>query len=214
LAFSDDFTGELTRDTGEDVGFYAINQDSLALSSNYDLTYIGNTLSIEVRPVEVTAYPQTKAYGDTDSALTYHITSGSLAFSDAFTGDLTRDTGEAVGFYAINQGSLDLTANYDLTYIGDDLTITPRAITVTVDAKSKFPGQTDPILTYQITSGSLISGDYFTGSLVRDPGEAVGAYAITQGSLALSSNYELTFIGANLTINAWLQVFLPLISRP
>jgi hypothetical protein len=42
----------------------------------------------------------------------------------------------------------------------------------------------------------------------------VGAYAITQGSLALSSNYELTFIGANLTINAWLQVFLPLISRP
>ncbi len=45
----------------------------------------------------VTADPQTKVYGDADPALTYQITSGSLAFSDEFTGSLTRDAGEDVG---------------------------------------------------------------------------------------------------------------------
>jgi hypothetical protein len=214
LAFSDAFTGDLDRDTGEVIGTYDITQGSLALSSNYGLTFIGDALSIEVRPVEVTAYHLTKAYGDTDPALTYHITSGSLAFSDAFTGDLERDTGENVGDYSINQGTLGLSSNYELTYIGDVLAITPRAITVTADAKFKFSSQTDPVLTYQITSGSLVAGDDFTGSIVRDPGEDFGAYAITQGSLALSTNYELTFIGANLTITPWLQVFLPIIYRP
>ena len=41
-----------------------------------------------------------------------------------------------------------------------------------------------------------------TGTLTRDPGEDIGSYAITQGSLALSSNYALTYTGAALTIAA------------
>ncbi len=214
LAFSDDFTGALDRDSGEIVGYYSINQGTLDLTPNYDLVYIGDFLTIVTRPVEVTADSLTKVYGDSDPALTYHISSGSLVFSDVFTGELTRDPGEIVGSYAINQGSLGLSSNYDLTYVSEDLTITPRPITITADPKSKFPGQTDPILTYQITSGSLVFGDNFTGSLARDPGEAVGTYAITQGSLALSANYDLIFISADLTIKDWLHVYIPLVKRP
>ena len=214
LAFSDAFTGDLERDTGENVGDYSINQGTLTLSSNYDLTYVGDFLTIGVRPVEVTAYHQTRAYGEIDPALSYHISSGSLAFSDAFTGDLERDTGENVGDYSINQGTLVLSSNYNLVYVGDVLTVTPRAITVTADPKDKLSGQIDPVLTYQITSGALVAGDNFTGSIARDPGEIIGTYAITQGSLALSSNYELTFLSANLTINSWFQVFLPIVLRP
>ena len=45
-----------------------------------------------------------------------------------------------------------------------------------------------------------MSGDAFTGSLTRVPGEIVGSYAIQQGTLALSGNYTLAFIGANLTV--------------
>ena len=58
----------------------------------------------------------------------------------------------------------------------------------------------DPALTYQITLGTLVSGDAFSGAIVRAPGENVGSYAITQGTLALSSNYALAFVGANFTI--------------
>jgi hypothetical protein len=201
LAFSDAFSGSLTRDAGEDVGSYAINQGSVALSSNYDLSYVGADLTINKRAVEITADPKSKTYGDTDPALTYQITSGSLAFSDAFSGSLTRNAGEDVGSYAINQGSVALSDNYTLTYVSADLTINKRVVEITADPKSKTYGDTDPALTYQITNGSLAFADAFSGSLTRDAGEDVGNYAINQGSVALSDNYTLTYVSADLTIN-------------
>jgi hypothetical protein len=48
----------------------------------------------------------------------------------------------------------------------------------------------DPVLTYTHTP-ALISGDSFSGALDRVSGEDVGFYDITQGDLALSSNYTL-----------------------
>lgn len=40
----------------------------------------------------------------------------------------------------------------------------------------------------QFTSAMLVSGDTFGGSLARAAGEAVGDYAIQQGTLALSNH--------------------------
>jgi hypothetical protein len=202
LAFSDAFSGALVRDAGESVASYAIKQGTLALSANYNLTFVGANLSITARPVTVTADPKTKVYGDADPALTYQITSGSLAFSDGFSGALTRAAGDNVGDYAIQQGTLTLGPNYDLTFVGANLSITARPVTVTADGKTKVYGDADPALTYQITSGNLVNGDTFSGGLNRDAGESVGSYAITQGTLALSANYALTFVGANLSITA------------
>src|SRR6184192_113430 len=201
LAFSDAFTGSLTRAAGDNVGTYAIAQNTLALSTNYTLTYAGANLTITPRAVAVAADAKSKTYGDADPALTYQITSGSLAFSDAFTGSLSRAAGENVGLHAIGQGTLALSTNYALTYAGADLTIDARAVRVTADAKSKTYGDADPGLTYQITSGSLVTGDGFTGALGRAAGENVGSYAIQQGTLALSTNYTLTYVGADLTIS-------------
>ncbi|WP_299108855.1 MBG domain-containing protein, partial [uncultured Tenacibaculum sp.] len=141
-------------------------------SSNGDYTGSVNTnFSIIKRVVEVTADGKTKLYGDTDPALTYQITTGNLVGSDAFTGSLTRVSGESVGAYAINQGSLALNSNYTLTYVSNNLTIGKRVIEITADAKTKVYGETDPTLTYQITSGSLVGGDTFTGNLTRVSGE-------------------------------------------
>jgi hypothetical protein len=61
-------------------------------------------------------------------------------------------------------------------------------------------GAADPALTYAITSGSLAFADAFTGAITRAAGETAGVYPITQGTLALTSNYDLTFVGANFTI--------------
>ncbi len=200
LAFSDAFTGALTRAVGEGIGNYAIQQGTLALNGNYALTYVGANLTITARPITVTADAKSKTYGDADPALTYQITSGALAFSDAFTGSLTRVSGESANTYAIQQGTLALNSNYMLTYVGANLTISARAITVTADAKNKTYGDADPALTYQITSGSLAFTDVFTGALTRGAGENIGAYAITQDTLALNGNYALAYVGANLTI--------------
>src|SRR5207245_5339733 len=200
LAFSDTFAGSLTRIASENVGSDAIQQGTLTLSANYTLTYVAANLTISARPITVTADAQSKVYGNGDPALTYKITSGSLAFSDMFTGALSRVASENVGTYAIQQGSLALSGNYTLTFVGANLTITKRLLTVTADGKSKTYGDADPVLTYQITRGSLAFSDTFNGALSRVAGENVGTYAIQQGTLALSGNYTLTYVGASLTI--------------
>jgi hypothetical protein len=110
---------------------------TLGSNPNYNVTPYNGTLTVNARPITVTADAKTKIFGDADPALTYQVTSGSLAFSDAFTGGLTRAEGENVGAYAIQQGTVALNDNYTLTYVGADLTIGKRAVEITADAKSK-----------------------------------------------------------------------------
>src|SRR5262249_49165261 len=160
---------------------------------NYDLHYVGADLTISQRSVTITADPKAKTYGDADPALTYAITAGALAYSDAFSGSLTRAAGQDVGSYAITQGTVALASNYDLHYAGADLTISQRTVTITADPKAKTYGDADPALTYAITAGSLAYTDSFSGSLTRAAGQDVGSYAITQGTVALSSNYDLHY---------------------
>ena len=82
------------------------------------------------------------------------------------------------------------------------MSITPRGLNVTADAKTKLAGQADPPLTYQVIGlqfSDTVSG-VLTGSLVRDAGEIAGAYAIRQGTLVAFTNYSLQFTGSTLTI--------------
>jgi hypothetical protein len=94
----------------------------------------------------------------------------------------------------------DVTGNYNNQSGSVQIVITARPITITADAKTKVYGEPDPALTYQITSGTIVSGDSITGSLSRVAGENVGTYAILIGTLTAGSNYDITFISANLTI--------------
>jgi hypothetical protein len=206
------FTGSLEREPGESVAGspYAIYQGSLA-NSNFEITYIKSYLVITPLSVNVNAQPATKVYGQVDPSLTFvsvpaeHST---LANGDviSFTGSLTRLPGETVegSPYAIRRGGLD-NANYIISFVGANLTITPRAVTVTADAKFKVPGAVDPPLTFvsnpvvgtELPNHDLIS---FTGELSRSPGEAIGIYPIGQNTVA-NSNYTITYVGANLTIS-------------
>ncbi|WP_199805455.1 MBG domain-containing protein, partial [Bradyrhizobium lablabi] len=55
--------------------------------------------------------------------------------------------------------------NYALTYTGDNLTVTQRAITVTADPKSRAYGDANPPLTYQVGGAGLVNGDTLSGAL-------------------------------------------------
>jgi len=100
-------------------------------------------------------------------------------------------SGVDAGNYTLSAAPIQTTAD-----------ITPRPITVTANDASKAVGSADPVLTYTVTSGSLVSGDGFTGVLSRAPGEVVGTYPIAQGTLALTANYNITFVGATFTITS------------
>ena len=136
---------------------------------------------------------QSKTYGNADPALTY---TSNAVNGDTFAGTLARAAGENVGSYAINQGSLNVGTNYTLTYIANNLAITPRALTVTANAgQSKTYGNADPVFAYNVGGLGLANGDTLSGLLSRVAGETVGNYAINQGALAVSTNYQLTYAG-------------------
>ncbi|WP_435318332.1 MBG domain-containing protein [Pseudomonas aeruginosa] len=201
-------TGGLNRAAGENVGVYGINQGDLALNSgNYDLSYQGNNLTITKALLNVIADAKTKVYGDADPALTYQVSglkNGDTAGAVLNGGSLSRVAGENVGVYGINQGGLALNSgNYDLSYQGNNLTITKALLNVIADGKTKVYGDADPSLTYQVSGlkNGDSAGSILTGGLNRVAGENVGVYGINQGDLALNSgNYDLSYQGNNLTI--------------
>ena len=115
-------------------------------------------------------------------AITVYYDALTAAPTDAGTYEITIDVDEGTYYYAATGLSLG------------NFTISRAEITVEPDgSQSKIAGKGDPALTYGVTSGTLYGSDTFSGSLERDPGEGIGLYEITQGSLTAGSNYDLTF---------------------
>ena len=195
LVGNDVLSGNLERAAGENVGTYAIGLGTLS-NSNYNISYIGADLTITAKDITVMADAQSKVYGESDPALTYQVTG--LVAGDSLSGELTRTAGENVGSYAITQGTL-ANSNYNITYVGADLIIAAKDISVIADSVSKVYGESDPALTYKVTG--LVGTDVLSGSLERESGENVGTYAITQGTLA-NSNYSINFTAGKFTIEA------------
>jgi len=130
LIGADAFSGALSRAAGEDVGAYAIGQNTLTAGDNYNITFAADDFTITQRAVTVTAGAKTKVYGESDPGLTYTV-SPALIGADAFTGGLSRAAGENVGTYAINRGDL-ANANYEITtFNGNSFEITLKSVTIT-----------------------------------------------------------------------------------
>lgn len=188
------------------VGVFAINTalGSLLSEQGYQFTFNPGLLTITARPITVTANNLTRVYGNANPALAFAVGGQGLVNGDQLSGALATTAGAAtgVGNVPITQGTLAASANYALTFVGGQLTITPRPLSLTADNLSKLLGQPDPLLTFTLTGDGLVNGDQLSGGLVRDPGEAIDSFAIRQGTLSAGSNYAITFAGGLLTINA------------
>jgi len=187
-----------------------------AYSGDTILNPSDDTQSVTVNPkvASVTPDAASKAYGEADPAFTGTLV-GFLP-ADGVTALYSRTPGETVAGspYTISAvlSPVEVLSNYAVTYNTADFTIVRRPVEVTADSQSKDVGQPDPVLTYQVTAGSLLSGDAFSGELTREPGEGVRTYAILQGALSLPDYYELTYVGATFTINGF-RLLLPIIMR-
>jgi len=161
-------------------------------------------LSVTPRPITVSADAQTRVYGAPNPTFTYSVSGGSLVNGDTVGGSLGTPANAAspIGNYSITQGTLDAGANYALAYVPANLTVTPRPITVSADAQSRSYGDINPLLTYRVSSGSLVNGDTLGGSAATaaNVASAVGNYSITQGTLDAGANYALAYVPANLTV--------------
>ncbi len=102
--------------------------------NNYSYTYdTVATGEITQSPITVTADAKSKAIGDLDPTLTYQVTSGNLATGDDIT--LMRAPGETPGVYPITVASFPAQANYNLTFVGADFTITPIFVAASQSAR-------------------------------------------------------------------------------
>ena len=187
--------------TGADLPLGGLYSNQLG----YDITSVGGTVTINPRAITVTADAGSMTYGNTVPALGYTVAGGGLIGSDTLAGALATAASSAsgVGTYGITQGTLG-NANYAITYTGANMAISARAITVAANTQAMTYGNAAPTLTYTVGGGGLVGGDTLTGALTSGASNTsgVGTYAITQGTLAASSNYAITYVGANATVSA------------
>jgi hypothetical protein len=198
------FSGRLGRRAGESVDGspYEVNLGTLSAGPNYVIHLLAANFYIYKKTITVFAAPlQFKVYGAPDPYLGYASTPVLLA-GDSFTGEMTRAPGENIGLYAILPGTLSAGSNYVINFVSANFEIRVRPITITVTpGQSKAYGAADPALLYTISPGMAFN-DQLTGLMVRAAGETVAGspYPITQGTLAATSNYAITFIPGNFTI--------------
>ena len=161
----DELIGSLDRVSGEDVGTRAINQGTLA-NANYAITFVAANLTIDPRPITVTATNRVKTFGDADPSLAYTITSGSLVGSDAFTGAISRNSGENIGSYVIGHGTL-AHSNYAITFN---------------DGSFDINGANQSGFTLSATDTSVIFQDTKTLSVSGGNGNGAVTYEVTDGT--------------------------------
>ncbi|MDO4889815.1 MAG: MBG domain-containing protein [Coriobacteriaceae bacterium] len=192
----------VTRAAGEDAGDYRITPEGSASQGNYRVTYQPGTFTIAPKAVTVAAQPAEKVYGESDPAFTARVT-GLVAGDDAdvLQYTISRTPGEDVGAYAIVPSGTAAQGNYSVTYTAADLTITRAPLTVAAQDATQVYGAAEMPLAAQVTG--LVAGDtadVVSYTLGREPGTAVGTYAIAPSGAAVQGNYTVSYESASYTI--------------
>ena len=174
---------------------------------------------IQVKPavLKISVEPSvSKVYGEKDPEFGY-LAEGfkNQDKLECVSGALERQAGEQVGAYSIQKGSLDAGLNYQIEFVGAELVIKPRPLSVSVEKQQKSFGAADP--SFSVKAEGLVEGESLSsvlqGNPKRQPGENVGKYLIEQGDLAASANYELKFEGDSLEIVPALLISMEVVNE-
>jgi hypothetical protein len=171
------------------------------LSTNYSLTYVPSTHFVDKASLVVTAKSFDKTYDGNayvgGNGVSYRgfvanelslVLSGTLAYAGTSQGAVN------AGSYAITPTGLS-SNNYQINYQSGSLNIGKASLQVMANNSSKpFMGP-ESDLTYTVSG--IVAADktkqVLSGKLLRAPGNAVGLYTISQGSLIAGVNYALNF---------------------
>lgn len=185
--------GEPTRVSGEDVGEYEISAGTLT-SKNYRLNITNAIYKINPKKAYVKALNVSKTYGD-DDVLDYEVSG--LLDGDILSGELTRVSGEDVGTYEIQIGTIN-NPNYDIEFTSGVLTIEKAKLSISFDNKSQIYGEKATPLTYKIEG--LKNDETLDIKIFRESGNDVGEYEIA-GAFKTPSNYVIdSFVPGKYTI--------------
>ena len=221
LIGKDKITYTLSREPGEDVGTYIITPSGDEEQGNYVVTYLPGTLEITQRPLSIIADDGTKTYDG--KALTVgtfktgegrdddgNPIGGGLIPGDSVVESSITITGSIINVGTetnvlskqasiTNEDGKDVTGNYSINYVNGLLTVTPAAVVVKADDKTKVYGDKDPDLTAKV-NGLISEDDEIAYTLSRAEGENVGPYTITPSGAEEQGNYIVSYETGTLTI--------------
>jgi hypothetical protein len=192
------------------AGDYSITASG-AVDSDYTITYVSGTLTINPASLTITANNQSMVYGGTLPGLT-------ASYAGLVNGDtpavfasapntppllVTVSPTSKVGSYGITvSGAAD--PDYAITFTSGTLTITPAPLTISADNKSTVFGA--PLPGFTASYQGFVNGDSaaslttpVTLSTTATTSSNAGDYPITPAG-ATDSNYTIAFTPGTLTI--------------
>ena len=231
LVNGDTITGVTETSTGAPasapVGTYNIVPSAATGTglSNYTITYINGTLTVNAAALTITANNDSKTYGTlkTFSGTAFTETGLVTANGDTITGVTETSTGAAasatVGTYNIVPSAATGTglSNYTIGYVNGTLTVNAATLTITANNDSKTYGTLKTFSSTAFTETGLVTanGDTITGVTETSTGAAasatVGTYNIVPSAATGNrlSNYTIGYVNGTLTVNAALLTITP-----
>ncbi len=197
---------------------YKIMHGTQDVSANYVITAVAGKLTINPRPVTVTAQNESFFYtGEAQSWPEYDVDGlvGNDAISAVVTGSITFPNESPVtNVLTSYQFTAGTPGNYKVTTANGQLTMTKASVPITITAASDawtYDGSAHSNTAVTVTSGSLLPGDALvanaTGSVTNVSETAVGnnpiasGYKVMHGTEDVTENYAIVAEAGKLTIN-------------
>ena len=199
--------GEFTETVPSVVGVTNVAIVAKATLANYAEATAATSLVVTARTLTITADGASKTYDGAELTKPTYA-AGELAEGDTIaaatvTGSQT-NVGVSSNVVAVtsitNALGAEVIGNYLITAVDGELEVTKATVKVTADNQTQVYGAAPVALTYTTDPATLAEGNSFGGVLAREEGDAVGPYAITQGTLSAGDNYEIDFTSATYTI--------------
>lgn len=168
------------------------------------------TVTINPKPLTITAVAANKNVGEDDPTFTY--TSDGLVGNDTITGSLSREPGETAGTYAITLGTLDAGDNYAISFTGADFTIVAAQNTTESSQSSESTQSTtdssQPSETTQSTQGTTEPTTSTQGSAQSDSTTTAESTAATTATttpttVPAAASQSVTYINTSGAGGSW-----------
>jgi hypothetical protein len=217
----DSVTAAYSRTPGETVAGspYTISAvlSPAGVLGNYTITYNTANFTITPKALTITASSVPKTYGAAVTFAGTEFTAGGLVGSDNVTSVTLTSAGAAAGAtvagspYAIVASAATGTGlgNYTISYVDGALTLSPKALTVTANNRTKIYGATVTFAGTEFAAGGLVNGDTVTGVTLTSAGAAASAavagspYSIVPSTAAGTGlgNYTISYVSGSLTVS-------------
>ncbi|SHF88267.1 gliding motility-associated C-terminal domain-containing protein [Cnuella takakiae] len=195
------------------VGDYSIQPLGLT-AANYQINYVGGTLSITPANLVATVDNKQKIYDGQVYGGGYTLSVSGFAPGENYQGVLSgtpvfggfASTAVGAGSYAISAGGLSA-ANYTITYVPGTLTISKASLLVSAGSATKTYDAQPYAGGNGVSYSGFVAGEDATilgGNLVyggtAQTAVHVGSYSIIPSGLS-AANYDITYNNGTLTIN-------------